>query len=435
MALRSASGRKGRRLGGGGRGGGAFRSGGAQSGDAAMWFNFEDARAIPNTHGDFSFTRATTATTITKTGDGVYTISDVASGVPRFCDHPALGSGYLAEVASTNILLRSEELDNASWSTKTNATITANAAEAPDGTTTADKIGDDSSTGANEVRCGQTITTATSTQYTFSAFLKADQLSWAYLHIALMATQDLEIYVDLDNAVLGATVGANVTDTFVEDWGNGWVRAGFSFTSDGTDTSASYRIQPADDNGDISVDLDGTSSIYAWGAQLEATSCMTSYIPTEGTSVTRNKDDLSYTATLPSAGSITVSATLPNYDTGASDFNMLLSLNDGSANERITLFNRGSTEVAAMVLVDGGTQKISSDGSTDLSDGSNHVVSMSYNATNDAELYVDGSSEATDTAYTLPTIDTIEIGQQLAAFQANGVIHYIKIYSRQDQTT
>ena len=78
-----------------------------------------------------------TATRINSSGK----IEIVNANLPRFDYDPATLAprGLLIEEQRTNLLLRSEEFDNASWA-KTNATITVNATTAPDGTTTADLI-------------------------------------------------------------------------------------------------------------------------------------------------------------------------------------------------------------------------------------------------------------------------------------------------------
>jgi hypothetical protein len=84
-----------------------------------------------------TFTRASTATYVGS--DGL--IKTAATNVPRFAHDPVTGEGLglLIEEARTNLLLYSEQSDNAAWG-KTNILTTANAVIAPDGTLTADKI-------------------------------------------------------------------------------------------------------------------------------------------------------------------------------------------------------------------------------------------------------------------------------------------------------
>ena len=76
--------------------------------------------------GDFTFTRATTATRVNSDG--------------------------LVELVPYNLLQRSEEFDNVAWN-KSRATITANATTAPDGTITADTFTGNGASGIHIVFC------------------------------------------------------------------------------------------------------------------------------------------------------------------------------------------------------------------------------------------------------------------------------------------
>jgi len=260
--------------------------------DLTLLYDFARNKSLAASQGlgpTLTCVRAGVATVV----NGAGFIENVAANIPRFDFDPATGRslGLLVEESRENICLQSEDLGT-TWSefqARDNAD-TLNVAVAPDGTTTADRIIDDSGGGTGSVLVAQTITTAVDTAYTFSCFLKAEQLDWAYLEVNSMAAQALSAYFDLTDGAVGATVGGDVTSTFIEDIGNGWFRCGLTFTSDGADTSAGYQIWPADDNNDKTVARDGTSSILAWGAQLEAGAFPTSYIPTTTTSELRDRD-------------------------------------------------------------------------------------------------------------------------------------------------
>src|SRR3990167_1054230 len=121
--------------------------------------------------GDPTFTRATTATTVDSTG----TIVSVASGTARSWYDPTtlVYGGYLPEGARTNLCLQSEDFAT-TW-TNVNSTEATNAAVAPDGATTADRlIPDDTVTDSAFLQTGLTLTAAST--YTFSVFAKTSVL-------------------------------------------------------------------------------------------------------------------------------------------------------------------------------------------------------------------------------------------------------------------
>jgi hypothetical protein len=99
--------------------------------------------AIPtNGNGDMTVTRATTATRV----DENDLVSSVASNVPRI-DYTGGGCpSILLEPQRTNIVLRSEEFDNASFQ-KNLSSVSANTTTAPDGTLTADTWTGDGTSG------------------------------------------------------------------------------------------------------------------------------------------------------------------------------------------------------------------------------------------------------------------------------------------------
>lgn len=245
------------------------------------------AKVGPN----LSITRATSATYVNDAGE----IATATSGVARFThDKDGNSLGLLVEEARTNICLESEDITDATaWPSPLNASPSSNQTIAPDGSTAADKHIDDSGTGTGNVMVQQNVTVSTSTAYTYSVFLKADQLSWAALQVANFTTPANSLaYFDLTNGVEG-TIDANFDNSGIEDYGNGWHRCWVSFTTDASDTTGTIRIYLADADTDIVVDRDGTSSIFVWGAQLEAGKYPTSYISTTTTSVTKNSDDIS----------------------------------------------------------------------------------------------------------------------------------------------
>ena len=219
----------------------------------------------------WSFSRTDTNGTATAL-DLAGNVIQFATGVPRITNR-----GILVEEARTNVLLRSNEFDNASW-TLTNTTISANAATAPDGTTTADKI---VATAANaQHRADQTAVNSAGTAC-FSVFLKAAEYGFATIRIGAFGG-----IVDLSSgSVSGVSVGYTMTATALA---NGWYRCVLIGAAALNDT---VRINAQNATGfALSFAGDGTSGILAWGAQLELGAFATSPIITTGAAGTRGAD-------------------------------------------------------------------------------------------------------------------------------------------------
>jgi hypothetical protein len=221
----------------------------------------------------------------------------VARYLPRVGHHVYNGYEWVNEgmlhesEARTNLVTYSEDFTDASWARLNVATPVANNV-GPDGLqNSAYTLTDNSSGGTGGVYFYTDISgLALSTAYTWSAYIKADQLTWAYLEVNnLTSPANGGVYINLSTGALG-TVSVGYTAN-VQSAGNGWYRVSISFTTT-TDSSGRFLIRPAEANDDNTVDLDGTSSILIYGAQLEAGSTPSSYIPTSGSTVTRAADSL-----------------------------------------------------------------------------------------------------------------------------------------------
>lgn len=353
-----------------------------------------------------TFTRASIATRVNSSGN----IETVASGAHRL-DHDKDGNriGLLVVVPRTNLFTRSAEFDHADWS-KARATVDADATTSPDGGTNADRLGDNNSTGSNSVLLtSPAITVATSTQYTYSLFAKADQLSWVKLHLISFTTPaNGGAFFNLSAGTIGTT-DAGYTAS-IKDYGNGWYRCSITFTTDAVDTSGNARVFLADADGDTTVDLDGTSSVFIWGAQFEAGAFPTSYIPTTTVAVARAAET-SVSATSgwnhsETAGSLYWVGT-PNHTPDATTGELILfSLNDGTTNEVIEAYADTSANVRFRVTV-GGVDQCDIDSGVNAVGGTELKIAVAW-AANDFVISVNGASVVADTGGTLPTVTQLE---------------------------
>ena len=222
--------------------------------------------------------RASTATFY----DAAGVIQTAASGVARsnafFPDSSGVmrSAGLLLEAAGTNLVTYSEQFDNAAW-IKTNATITANAAAAPDGTTTAEKLA--SSTGTWPTFIHQTF--GGSGTRTLSVFAKASNSSWLAMG-GIGAGGELA-YFNLSTGVI-ATIQGNVTNASMSKLPNGWYRCSVI-----CDFQSYGGFIPVSGDNTLNIAPIG-QGVFLWGAQLEQNPYATSYIPTVASTVTRAAD-------------------------------------------------------------------------------------------------------------------------------------------------
>lgn len=349
--------------------------------------NYEGVLA--NTPG-WTFTRASTGYAQTSAG----VLVPFASGELRRTD-----KGVLIEGARTNLCLQSQTFDNASWS-KFEATVTANAASAPDGTLTADKIIANLAS-ATLPNVNQSPTLTDSTDYTGSVYAKAGEWSWCFI---VMRSKDsateTAAYFDLSNGVVG-TAGSGITAT-ITAMGNGWYRCSAKKNAGTGATAPRFRLGGTTADNTIAPTGDGTSGIYVWGAQLEAASFPSSLVTTTTASATRAADDL----TVPVSGidwPLTFFAQFSRAaDVGATETQ--ISVDDGSNNNRAVLTVDGSDRGAGLVT-QGGVTQASINVTGALAIRTTYRTAMRVGA-NTVQIARGGSLGTEDTAVTVPATPT-----------------------------
>jgi hypothetical protein len=239
---------------------------------------------------------AYTATTTQPITNYIPVLLTATTNEPRFDHNPLTGEslGLLIEEQRTNLLLRSEEFDNASWN-KASTTVTANAIVAPDGTLTADKLVENTASGVQH-RIEQAISTTTNQSYAFSIYIKGAELNTFVLQIVAAGSSSTTstIGFDITDGVISWNGGLSgvVSTVNVLNVGNEWYRCSLVYELNGTVTNHQVRVYPRNST---PYTGDGTSGLFLWGAQLEAGASPTSYIPTEAAQVTRAADNPSIT--------------------------------------------------------------------------------------------------------------------------------------------
>jgi hypothetical protein len=170
------------------------------------------------------------------------------------------------------------------------ATLTPNAAVAPDGTLTAALLKPTATDGTHYTsEVSPSIPTAPG-PFTHSVWLKQANFTWAVVRMyEELANHYVLAFFDLANGVVGTVQasGANFTAPVarIVPYLNGWFRCSISGSKNST-AGIQTMVMVAFSDGNNSFDADGSSGIYVWGDQIETGAAPTQYIPTTTAAVT-----------------------------------------------------------------------------------------------------------------------------------------------------
>ena len=325
-----------------------------------------------------------------------------AIGAPRFDHNPSTGEslGLLVEEARTNLLLRSEEFDNASWA-KIGTTVTPNAGQSPSGATTADLLEVTASGGSKSLYVPVTALTS-STAYSISFYVKAATSSSVAIG-ALSGGSWLGLYsFTLSGSGATSPIIAGVNSAITNN-GNGWYRCQLTILTTGT--SFDLLLYPNTTGNSIG------NSVYLWGAQLEAGAFPTSYIKTEAATATRAADVASITGTNFS------SWYRQDEGTAFSSFSIPTAITTGGS--RVYNINNAAATSQIWLRLQAGSNRLYEVTDSSVVQASLSAGTFAANTTykgaaaakvNDFAFSDNGSLPVTDTSGSLGTVDRLGIG-------------------------
>jgi len=203
------------------------------------------------------------------------------ASVLQFSDTLVLAGAW--DTSRQNLLTRSQDFDNSAWD-KSNCSVTANSATAPDGTSTADHLYENTVASVIHRLRKDTAFTPTITN-TFSVYAKAGVRSKFRLYLFdAAATSYVQAGFDLGTgSVLGtATSGTGSgAASAIESAGGGWYRCSLTgIAGSGSGSAQMGQIRMLSASGIENYTGDGSSGFYVWGAQIESGSSATQYIAT-----------------------------------------------------------------------------------------------------------------------------------------------------------
>jgi hypothetical protein len=295
-------------------------------------------------------------------------------------DYDGTASSLLVEPQRTNLLTYSEDFSNAVWSevsggSASNPVLTNDYAISPDGT-------------ENATRCLFDMGSGTTT---------SDYSRLRHLNLTA-TTPVISLYIKSNNAntyQLNFSYGGDST-FLVDAKPNEWTRVDKSTTASG---SFDYRLELRG-----TYTSDDIADVLIWGAQAEEGSYPTSYIPTDGSTVTRVQDQYSKTGI----------SNLINSEEGVL-FVEMAALSDDSTNRMLSLYSSGndkltlfyktaSNSMTVQGFVGGGLQINRTIVLTDITEFSK--IAIRYK-TNDFAWYVDGIKITDDTSTNTWSADTL----------------------------
>ena len=372
---------------------------------------------VPDTGaGDFDVARATTATYLGS--DGL--IKTAANNEPRI-EFNADGSykGLLVEPAATNLVLRSQEFDDAVWS-KLRTTITQNNIIAPNGTMTADKMTAD----IDDSTYGIDFSTLTGTgTFTASIFAKKGSVDWLYIRQGNSGggTRLVRAWFDLNNGVVGGATPSPISHK-IEDYGNGWYRCSMTFEvlAGGIPRPQFYL---STDDEIASFTSDGTDNLFLWGAQLEEGTVATSYIPTVASTVTRAADSISKTNASAligqTEGTLYAEVDISNFRPP----NRLVAISDGTTDNRIIVVF-GTNNRFRFIASINGTNVFDENTTLSYSPG-DFKIAITY-AQNSYDIFINGAKVISISSGNVPACNSIFLGKVESSSTANLLNDHIK---------
>ena len=304
----------------------------------------------------------------------------------------------LLEPQRTNLVFPSEDFST-TWSA-INTTVTTNQATAPDGNLTADRISITSNGGY--IR-RFSLTTANSSTYTASVYVKNDTISAGntfnfYFNNNLGSPNSAECSATINinsGTVTSSSGGLGISNVSasIQSLINGWYRVNLTFT---------LGALAGNNNCEIGFTAStATRTFFAWGAQLEVGAYPTTYIPTTSATATRVADSFIrnniYTNGLITSSGGTWFVELRGneaYTRDATNANLFLDTSNGGVTNGFSfLGGLSNNRIIILKYIGGATTSLYT------TTTSTTKIAIKWNGTT-ADVFVNGTKQVSATAFT-----------------------------------
>jgi hypothetical protein len=201
---------------------------------------------------------------------------------------------------------------------------------------------------------------------------------------------------DLSDGTIGSNSG--LVDSNITSFSNGWYRCDITALSNGTTAHLELILAESKTSSRYTTyQGNGTSSIYIYGAQLEVGTYPTSYIPTQGSAVTRLVDSCNNGANEQVINS-TEGVLYAEISALADDSSSRkIALNDGTGNNQITVsYGSGGSNIIQSIVYDG-TSVVVDMSYSSINITNYNKIAIKYTSGN-SSLWVNGVEVDTDNA-------------------------------------
>jgi len=338
---------------------------------------------------------------------------------PRFDHDPVTLAckGLLIEESRTNLCLSSEEFNDGIWAKSsaivTAPVVTANQVNSPSGALSADGIVFPAVSGAGAYSLvTQFFSQSAGVIHAASIYLKGlvggEKVWWTW-------TPNGTTYVRKECVLTTA-----------------WQRFDLTYTS----TAGNNFIQLGVDLRDASQSSQLAQTIFAWGAQLEAASFPTSYIPTTSAALTRSADVCSISGANftsfynQSEGTLCVDVTPQTVDQIA----LIVGMNTSTFNNGHFIYKGNSPSISGAGKRWAGQTTLSAVAQSIIISASDVAIArskLSYSyKLNDMAFAASGTLVGTDNSGTMPTSTVLRIGSRDDGLHINGHIARIQYFNK-----
>jgi len=330
--------------------------------------------------------------------------------VPRI-DYSGGGCPHiLAEPERKNIVIQSEVFS--SWG-NTDTTLTSGISS-PDGENNAYTLLSQVS-GSDKITIGLTL--SLSTTYNASVFVKKEASDLATVKIYTAETGFFAVSFNFNTLALTTIVGST-TNLKVQAYTDGWYRISYSFVTGATSTSG----------GSIQLNRSNANEgANYFGVQVVLGTYPTSYIPTSGSTVTRNQDTFSRDGI----------SSLINSEEGVLFVEMAafvkinpsgnITLTDGSGNNRIYIYYLVDNSISVIYNINSTGAVIHNFSLTDITQ--QNKIAVKWGNSN-VSVYINGSSVlSTATSNFLPnTLNQLSFSKPSGSVPFEGKLKQLQVY-------